>query len=1614
MITTSEENAVKLSTTKKDFYQIWNELLETAGKISERWDPSSTNESDPGIVLLKVLTAIADKLNFEIDANTLEAFMPSAAQEESMRKLTEMMGYNMKYYQSATTEVQISYNTYNHSLIDNEVIIDKFTNIKNNEDTINYITTREIRLNKEQTSKTVSAMEGELIECESDDSNIISIRQLDDNFRYYLPETQVAENGIFVSNIDDNLEDDSWSKVDNLNILPARTKAYKFGYDSRRRLPYIQFPSDINAIIEDGLKIKYVRTAGVNGNISARTLNKLTKPASWAAATSEGNSEDYYNVDYYTATNITAASNGRNVESINDAYNSYKKVIGTFDTLVTCRDYMNKIYNLMLDNSTPIVSNVIVSDIKDDINKAIVLCTFDNYGIAYKNMSKSLDISKAVEHDGAWFINPTTGGSDEVRMAAYQQDTLFKNLTTGNYVKATYYASNNTYDWINIDPNSITHFDLILYPFRTVYGLNSKLEYTKSFKYDDSNNPEILNDLENTKMVSHNICTPNKDDIACIKNYLRLRAKITTVRKVNKLEQDIILNNVYSKLFENFNMRKIDFGQELNYDTILETITKADPRIKSVGLEEPELFTKYCLVNGEEYEAPTSNLEAMSDPSRQNQILAGKKYYNKTVLNNVLAGRVPLFNYDENFKPDYTEIAYPESEESGTVNYNGIYPEYGREISKLEPRFEIHSSTGIDKNGLETVNYMPSLTLQDNEVIQFRFPNLKTVKTYPAYVNYYLHLENSKSTAGIGATMYTLDKYLETTEPASESSESIWTRLANEEFLPQQPSPKDWRASSGEAPQTVLEELRQKYKKVFTKNENGVWEVNTANYDETKEPYRYFEITEENLAAWKSFITKRNAEYEKDGERAHIDNIYLSLGVDLSRNVGKLVSEYHEKYKVLDVLSSIPASASKFDKIFVPETHSTELTPAQSPSGGWYTKDGLGRNAVLSDIAKDEEYQLKPGDYLLINYTSSNTNDAGEEIKTKINEVYNHGEIIKPNFALVDSAKYRTVHSYSKNEGFDFVGTGVSQPDGLFTLGADEQIEIRDYVVVELDELATNIYWNRRDEDSLTVPGDVSGKIVFSYNEDLVYKDTWEPVPVGTEFDQNTMIYTSYTLKEGERLYYTTKDKVDMVAYGSGTKITRSEYTPEIFKYKKDAYISPDEISTKGLTAAIPWRSYNFGSSGGKNRKLVATEFKYVNLMAGDILSTVVPADTPDSAHPETISDIHMPIINNEWQKIETASYIVDEVNHSLQSIDIANKYWEIRSKLEINASPVTVQTLHRLDATNGSFAKDCLKVYFRDATNHTDAGSITLENQKIDADWRNLSFKTNSLLQHSTADYIDTVIKTFDENGQELDDKAPLQLKIFEVNDVIAGNSPANIGNFGDGNFTKISFIGFKEESGISSSFTTLNLNIPEYRFGLIMLYYLPLTDNQSTTENAYLMLDGGESALKIYNYSYEESGVTGNWWNGYQSGNKYYLRPGINVIELPNGGHTLEFYPDAQSHDTIIFSNLDIVYQDTDTYQTINPKLQYQKISTDPAATVTDQILADINNIDYNHQFYYNAIITNSADIDLNLSDEDDTLLNPYILYEYNNINNKFVISEIDADYLSDHVVIAKSSKL
>ena len=62
------------SFTSKDFNTIYPELLDLVKKLTNKWDPTTSNESDPGVVLLKLWSILADKNNYNIDKNILETF----------------------------------------------------------------------------------------------------------------------------------------------------------------------------------------------------------------------------------------------------------------------------------------------------------------------------------------------------------------------------------------------------------------------------------------------------------------------------------------------------------------------------------------------------------------------------------------------------------------------------------------------------------------------------------------------------------------------------------------------------------------------------------------------------------------------------------------------------------------------------------------------------------------------------------------------------------------------------------------------------------------------------------------------------------------------------------------------------------------------------------------------------------------------------------------------------------------------------------------------------------------------------------------------------------------------------------------------------------------------------------------------------------------------------------------------------------------------------------------------------------------------------------------------------------------------------------------------------
>lgn len=593
MINDNELRISNMSYTNKDFASIYKELLDIISKISPKWNPINSNESDPGIVLTKLAAFIGDKNNYNIDKNVLESFMPSATQESSMRTLCEIQGgYNMKYYTSATTNVLFTY-TGNKTLgkvdgVIKSIELPAFTTVvSDTEGSVSFILKEPVKITANNRAVSVPAIEGTLKTLKPiGNKNVIMLSDLTDR-KIYISDKEVASNGIFIFDIDSNGEQQSsptWKLTNNLSLEKLGEKVFKFSFDSQVGLPYIEFPSDISNLIGAGLVIQYVITKGVDGNISANTLSTLSSPTSINVG-----GEDY-NVSDIIITNPSGTSNGNNPESIDDAYNGFKKTVGTFDTLVSCKNYADAIYNLLstlsdtditstnnvysTDAYTPVVSNVQVADRRTDINYSKNVVTYDTYG------SHNISLTRLDE---------------------------------------------------------ITPFDLCIYPLEpitTQYDENTfKSSFTKCTDIE-----AVKSGIEEYKTISHNYKELKESDIYLIKNYYKLDVRISTYNKVDKIAQEALIKNVKLALYKAFNARNVDYGYEIPYDSLYKVIKNADSNIKEVSLDEPELSTSYLLNSGDDVREGDTNYNDI---------------YENIVAKNVLEGRISLFDYEDNFQFEY-------------------------------------------------------------------------------------------------------------------------------------------------------------------------------------------------------------------------------------------------------------------------------------------------------------------------------------------------------------------------------------------------------------------------------------------------------------------------------------------------------------------------------------------------------------------------------------------------------------------------------------------------------------------------------------------------------------------------------------------------------------------------------------------------------------------------------------------------------------------------------------------------------------------------------------------------------------------------------------------------
>ena len=705
-----------VSYTNKDFFDIYPELLQLAKRLSAKWDPTVSNESDPGVVLIKELALIADKINYIADKYALENNPRSVTQIENARQLYNLLGYYPEWYQSAKVNVSIYWDGDKE---DNKyVTIPKFTAIQDADREFIYTTLNDITLPLDGTyaSGEIEAIEGNYNRLVVNNSDIITLSMLSDDQRIYISDYNVAMNGIFVT---DSTGTIPWEQVKNINIVESSTRSYSFNVDIVTGQCYLQFPRDIAYLIGDGLIVHYITSKGAEGNIPINHLSKLS--VTTINTTDFDGNEVSLDAENIKITNTGNTFRGKNPVGIDEMYENWKHIAGTFDTLVTLRDYCNAVRRY-----PDYASNGFVTDRTNDVQ------------LSYKVMQGTPELPTTktkIEKYSAEAFDDTIDYNGDGQSDEHDQEWY-----TGQFMNSMY-------------SNKITPYDLKLYLLRsfpydsisTYNEYNSTFELYSDMELDitDSNVKKMIDALNTFKCISHDFYLPEQGKICFLKNKYNVDLQILANQDLTTLQALEVKQNVCRAIYNAFNSNKIEFGEEINYDDLLECIKNADSRIKTAILDRLvyDTYAVFYLDNGginwfevpvsdsaykefvnnpdtlfkNAYEDGYSDYKDMWKPAwKRNQALAYcDKFRTEIVAKNILAGITPFI-----------------------IDVGGGYPYTFNNKSEVDTSASHVKSNVYIKMKFNDQISAQSITLTENEVIQFSRPNLLDIRSYGAYIYY--------------------------------------------------------------------------------------------------------------------------------------------------------------------------------------------------------------------------------------------------------------------------------------------------------------------------------------------------------------------------------------------------------------------------------------------------------------------------------------------------------------------------------------------------------------------------------------------------------------------------------------------------------------------------------------------------------------------------------------------------------------------------------------------------------------------------------------------------------------------------------------------------------------
>ena len=542
--------------TNKDFQSVYEELVNTIGKLNNKWlIDGEGNESDPGVVLVKSIAAAVDKLSYIMDKHSLENYPDTVATEKDARLIFSPV-YNMKWYRSASGSISIT------NIGDTDITIPAMLMLCSEDKSAIYtINSSENVTIQPKTSHQFDVLEGRIKTLAINGSDCITINNFVDNV-IYLDDYNVAQNGIWVEDYQtDNSvgKSTTWMQSDNLYLEDWSTnvsetninqgKYYEFKIDPITNKPCLHFVDDLVDKIGDGLKIRYLISQGKLGNVSAGKITEVYA----------SDSELTIDSDNLRIVNSLPILNGKDPETLEEGRRNYFKDIDICNTLVTLRDYANAIYL-----GEDLVSNCFVCDRNNDVQ------------YSYKIKSSDGQMIDKVEQI-------SDGGVTEDALQVYQ-------------LKFYGVGENNPQITTGVEDGYSQEVKNVLYKL----NYDSTFEIINPTQYGDPTNITLAIEryIKNIKSISHEFSSIRNQNKPCLFiNLYNLNISLLYKQKLSNEQQMDIQNKIYLALLENLNARMINFGERITYETVQDIIYSTDPRILGAsisGLDDVD-FTTYAI-----------------------------------------------------------------------------------------------------------------------------------------------------------------------------------------------------------------------------------------------------------------------------------------------------------------------------------------------------------------------------------------------------------------------------------------------------------------------------------------------------------------------------------------------------------------------------------------------------------------------------------------------------------------------------------------------------------------------------------------------------------------------------------------------------------------------------------------------------------------------------------------------------------------------------------------------------------------------------------------------------------------------------------------------------------